>query len=196
MRTSPQPRGDLVRLPRAGAPPLVKLAVALLIVAAALLDRAGLFLARAPDDLARYDGTTATVTAVIDGDTIDLDRSDPRGDLPATRVRVWGMDAPPRDTAPLGAEAASRVRSLVMGRRVTLALEPHRTRERYGRLLAHVFLPDGTSLAERLLEEGLARADDRWPHARLDDHARAEGRARRREVGLWARPPAPPDGAP
>jgi endonuclease YncB( thermonuclease family) len=65
-------------------------------------------------------------------------------------------------------------------------LEAHRTRGSYGRLLAYVELPEGGDLGAALLQAGLARADDRWPHARLDWYDRIERRARHEGVGIWS----------
>jgi endonuclease YncB( thermonuclease family) len=71
-----------------------------------------------------------------------------------------------------------------------LYLDPQRVRDAYVRVLAHVELLDGRSLNEALLEEGLARADDRWAHTRLTRYAQLELAARRAGAGVWTKPPA------
>ncbi len=68
-------------------------------------------------------------------------------------------------------------------------LEAHRLRGRYGRLLAYIVLPDGTVLNERLLSEGLAQADDRWPHRDMDRYRQLEDQAKREKRGLWFESP-------
>jgi micrococcal nuclease len=112
-------------------------------------------------------------------------------DRPTTRVRLWGVDCPEhgRDgqpDEPLADEATTLARALAQEEMVTLWLEPHRTRGHYGRVLAHVELPEGRMLNEALLEEGLARAEERWPHGRLTRYAQVEQSARRRGVGRWS----------
>lgn len=162
-----------------------------LLVAVFLADRWGL-LVYGGADAARYDGRTFNVVAVIDGDTLDLDAPD--GRHATTRVRLWGINTPERARdgrpAQAGADAATeRANALAYGQAVTVRLEPHRLRGKYGRLLAYVVLPDGTVLNERLLSEGLARADDRWPHRDMDRYAQLEDQAQREGRGLWFKPP-------
>ena len=76
----------------------------------------------------------------------------------------------------------------MQGGRVRLALEPaQKTRDKYGRLLAYVYLDaSGAMLNERLLETGHAYADRRFPHVFKDRFRDLERRAQRAGVGLWA----------
>lgn len=166
----------------------VTIVLALLIV----LDRQGWLLV-SRDDLAAYHGQSFRVVRVIDGDTLDV--AAPDGASPTTRVRLWGVDTPEVAKPELGvaaepgAEAATQFTTqLARDAVVTLELEPHRLRGRYGRLLAYVRLPDGTMLNEQLLLAGLARADDRWPHQFAERFAMLELQARRERVGLWTAP--------
>ncbi|MEM9019373.1 MAG: thermonuclease family protein [Planctomycetota bacterium] len=147
--------------------------------------------AAAGDDWRRYHGQSYRVVRVIDGDTFDLAVPD-RGEQ-ITRVRLWGVDTPElakpdgREAEPYAIEAAARTRTLTEGRAITLYLEPHRHRGRFGRLLAHAELPDGTLLNKRLIEEGLSKADHRWSHGKIEPYQAAEDRARAAGVGLWSR---------
>ncbi|MEM7626375.1 MAG: thermonuclease family protein [Planctomycetota bacterium] len=155
-----------------------------------LADRAGWGFYQGPD-LSRYDGKTFRVAGVIDGDTLELAIKD--GERPTTRVRLWGIDAPEvardgRPSEPFADDATDRAQTLAYGTTVKLSLEPHRLRGRYGRLLAYVTLPDGTVLNERLLAEGLARAEDRWPHRAAGRYAQLEAQARHEGRGLWLSP--------
>ena len=84
----------------------------------------------------------------------------------------------------------SELRTLADGREVVLYLESHRPRGTFGRILAHVELPDGSSLNEALLAAGLARVDERWPHALLGRYAQLERGARREGVGIWQTGPS------
>ncbi len=166
-------------------------ALSVLIVA----DRQGWLLVRRPDDLANYQGLRARVVSVVDGDTLEIDVRDALNERPTTQVRLWGLDCPEparfeRPAEPGAEEARAFAQALALDQVVTLSLESHRPRGTLGRILAHVELPDGSSLNEELLAAGVARIDDRWPHSRLTRYAQAERAARRQEIGLWA----PPEG--
>ena len=87
-----------------------------------------------------------------DGDTIVLTNG--------WRVRYIGINAPEIDhenqkAQPYGYEARSFNRKLVSYRKFGLEFDQERY-DRYGRLLAYVFLSDGSFLNERMLENGLA----------------------------------------
>lgn len=95
----------------------------------------------------------AGVSAVVDGDTLRL----ANGRL----VRFIGINTPElgRDGRPHEAyaiEARDALAALIGdARQVTLRYGQER-QDRYGRLLAHVYLPDGRSLEAELLQAGLA----------------------------------------
>jgi endonuclease YncB( thermonuclease family) len=66
-------------------------------------------------------------------------------------------------------------------------LSPDKTRGKYGRLLAYVYLERGGRMFnEMLLEEGYAYADLRFRHHYYRQFKNVEKRARRAERGLWA----------
>lgn len=145
-------------------------------------------------DLSRFDGGQFRVAHVVDGDTLDLDAPD--GVRPRTRVCLWGVNTPEiahagndQPAQPYGEEARQHTIRLAAGSSVRLTLEPHRLRDRYGRLLALVELSDGTWLNERLLAEGLARVDARWTHRRLDRFEQLAQQARHERRGLWGAAP-------
>lgn len=166
---------------------IVLAAIGLLILA----DQQGWLLVRRVDDFAHYHGTEASVSRVIDGDTIEVELADALNDRPVTRIRLWGIDCPERATSgepaePLSDDAAALARQAVQDNIVRLWLEPSRPRGSFGRVLAHVELMDGRSLNELLLEAGLAWTDERWPHGRLIRYKQVETRARKRAVGVWA----------
>ena len=147
----------------------------------------------AGDDWRRYHGQTYTVVRVVDGDTLILNVPD--GAEATTRVRLWGVDTPEkagpngsRPAEPFADQATAFTRDLVDGQPVTITLEPHRLRGKYGRLLVYVELQDGSSLNQRLIEAGLSQADNRWSYARQDAFTRAQERARNAGRGMWADP--------
>lgn len=144
----------------------------------------------ATDDHSRYHDRSFRVAYVIDGDTLDIEVSD--GEEATTRVRLLGVDA-----AELGRvsgtdmyfarQAASFAREMLADRDVHIVLPEERTRGKYGRLLAYVFLERGGVLFnEVLVEEGYAYADLRFEHHYMDRFKAAEKRARRARAGLWA----------
>lgn len=167
------------------------LVVGVVLIALIIADRSGWLLVPKIDDMTAYHGASAEVLRVIDGDTIEIELPDARHDRPVTRIRFWGVDCPEtaksdRSAEPYANEAAELTRSLAADQTVTLSLESHRTRGLFGRVLAHVELPDGTSLNEALLSAGLAVADDRWSHSRLGRYAQLERAAKRQRLGIWS----------
>jgi len=138
---------------------------------------------------------TGTITWVYDADTFDV--------APHGKVRLLGIDAPEktasdrdRNFTRLGI-APKRLRPIhgaglawclhnAKGSRVTLTFDDTR-RDRHGRLLAYVHLPDGRLLNRVLLEEGLVIVYRRFPLALKQDFLAAEAEAKVRGLGLWAR---------
>ena len=139
-------------------------------------------------DFEKYHGKTFTVANVVDGDTIDIDVPD--GKHQTTRIRLWGIDTPEskhpqKGVCYFGPEAAEFTTTTVLGKQVTVYLEKHRTRGKYGRLLAYVQLPDRRFLNEVLLSEGFAYADLRFRHSFYQNYKQLEASARSRNKGLW-----------
>jgi endonuclease YncB( thermonuclease family) len=124
-----------------------------------------------------------TVAFVYDGDTVRLEDG--------RKIRLAGINAPEvarRDKAgePLADEARAHLSQLLdSSRHVRVRYEQER-RDRYGRLLAHLYLPDGSSIEERLLGEGLAQQlvvpPNRWQSS---CYQRIEQRARQQRRGVW-----------
>lgn len=130
-----------------------------------------------------------TSRLVIDGDTLEL--ADGR------RVRLLGIDTPEigrrgEPSEPYARAAKKRLQALVRepGLRMYVGEEP---RDRYGRLLAHLFSGNGRNIEAQLLEEGLGFALVVPPNDRLVEcHGLAETRARVAERGVWSRSPVVP----
>ncbi len=126
-----------------------------------------------------------TVRQVLDGDSVVL--------AGQRQVRLIGINAPEfgkdgQPDEPLAAAARDRLRGLAEGKAVRLVLEDEQ-RDRYGRWLAHLVLPDDTSVEEVLLREGLAAAVAIPPNiAQLARHQAAEEQARKARRGLWGHP--------
>ncbi len=137
----------------------------------------------------RYHEKTFAVTRVVDGDTLDIEAPDQR--KPATRIRLWGVDTPevagsPRGDMHWGSQASQFAKETLTGRQVRLSLLD-RTRDRYGRLLAYVYLADtGEMFNEMLVTKGHAYADVRFDHPQLSEFVQQESAARAARKGLWA----------
>lgn len=138
-----------------------------------------------------YHNKTFMVNRVVDGDTLHVDHPD--GDKKTTTIRFWGIDTPEinhgfddKPDQPFGLEAKAVAQALAEGKRVTLLLEAHDQRGKYGRLLAYVMLPDGRSLNEILIERGLAKADQRFEHHLMNKYVSLESKAKREHLGMWA----------
>jgi endonuclease YncB( thermonuclease family) len=130
-------------------------------------------------------GETSTVRHVLDGDSFIL--TDGR------EVRLIGVNAPElgkdgRPGQPLAQQARNRLSGLIKGRTLTLS-HGHERHDHYGRWLVHARLPDGASVEEILLREGLAWAIAIPPNVdRLDSLLKAETEARTAGHGVWGEP--------
>ena len=58
-------------------------------------------------------------------------------------------------------------------------------RDRYGRLLRYVYLPDGTLLNALIVSEGYGFAYTKYPFRRMKEFRRLERTARAEGNGLW-----------
>lgn len=156
----------------------------------------------------------ATVTRVIDGDTVVLESGE--------RVRLLGIDAPERGEAGAAAATAqlwallqeaqrhARVRSPDLARghsgegvrdgtpragelRAPLWLRIEgRRRDRYRRLLAYLIRADGACLNAALVRRGVVRVLRRYPFQGMEEFLRLEGAAQAERVGLWRDGEQPP----
>lgn len=124
------------------------------------------------------------VVHVVDGDTIDVSLDSGR----RTRVRLIGVDTPERGQC-FFTRATNTTERLADLKRVMLRGDATQaTHDRYGRLLAYVWLPGGHDLGLQLLRQGVARVYvyDR-PFERLAVYSRAEHSAKTRPNSLWKR---------
>jgi len=134
-----------------------------------------------------------TVTWIYDGDTVEI------SDI--GRVRLLGIDSPewkegPRDASYRKLGALGDLRSIhdqarqfnisnAKGRLVTLEVEKEQ-RDRYNRLLAYVYLPDGRLLNQILIERGLAVVYRRFAFGLKPEFLAAEEKARQQKIGIWS----------
>jgi micrococcal nuclease len=122
------------------------------------------------------------VVGVTDGDTLTVLRNGR-----AERIRLRGIDAPEQGQA-FGQRAKQFASALAFDKTVTVLV---RERDRRGRTIADVMLPDGRQLGRELVRAGYA-----WWYRRYStdpDLAALESAARASRAGLWsdAHPVAP-----
>jgi len=136
------------------------------------------------------------VTRIVDGDTLDVRLDSGKSD----RVRLIGIDAAERGAC-FSSQATERARQLALSKPVVLRGDRTQdTRDRYGRLLAYVWLPGGRDLGYQLVAGGFAKVYVySSPFQRLPAYQTAESGAKSSAAGRWKacgtiRPvvPAPP----
>lgn len=125
------------------------------------------------------------ITDVIDGDTIVVAVGGQR-----ETIRLLGIDTPEsvdpnRPVQCFGAEAADRLTAIVAAGGAVRLERDVEARDRYGRLLAYLFI-DEVMVNETLLAEGLGELSIYEPNTAYRSRlAAAETRARTSVVGLW-----------
>lgn len=144
-------------------------------------------------------GRRATVTRVVDGDTVEVELADGT----VEKVRLIGVDTPEvfsentpeeygvPDTqagkdclARYGERASTFAAEQLQGERVRLVPDANLDRRGYyGRLLAYVYV-DGVSFNYRLIEEGHARVFES-DFTERERYERAQAAAREADRGLW-----------
>jgi len=117
---------------------------------------------------------TGKVVRVLDGDTIEV-----LVDKKPVRVRLAEIDCPEKDQ-PFGQVAKKYVLKIAAQEIVTVE---SKTKDRYGRTIGEVFLPNGDSLNRLLIREGYA-----WHYKKYskdESLAELENQARKNKAGLW-----------
>jgi micrococcal nuclease len=125
-----------------------------------------------------------TVVRVVDGDTIYVQLADRVEKIRYLGVNTPEIHHPVRGEEPGGREAADVNRRIVDGRRVRLELDV-RTRDRYGRLLAYVWVGEIMVNAE-LVRRGYAQVMTVPPNVKYQDlFVKLQREARDAGRGLW-----------
>lgn len=126
------------------------------------------------------------VTDFYDGDTIGVDMNGAK-----EKVRFIGVDTPethdPRKPVQcFGEVAAAFTKSLIGKNDVRLEADPLDTnRDRYGRLLRYVYLPDGRLVNGELIKQGYAFAYVGFPFSKMEEFRSYQQHARDNNLGLW-----------
>jgi micrococcal nuclease len=121
------------------------------------------------------------VKRVIDGDTLLL--------INGERVRLIGVDTPEtkhpqKPVEYFGREAYLFTKEMVDGKEARFEFDRQK-RDRYGRLLAYVYLLDGTFLNAEIIKQGYGFAYTRFPFKYMEEFRRYEREARENRKGLW-----------
>lgn len=132
---------------------------------------------------ARAEDFTGKVVAISDGDTITVLRGETQ-----EKVRLEGIDCPEKGQA-FGDKAKKFTGDLAFGKEARVAFK---TRDRYGRIVGEVTLPDGKCLNRELVSAGMAM----WYRAYSKDREleKLELDAKQARRGIWSEkaPPTPP----
>jgi len=142
-----------------------------------------------------YDYSNILVTRVVDGDTLVLENNE--------RVRLIGIDTPEmhessklnRDAQrsgqdvsaikQMGRQSYEFTKNLVEGQRVRLEFDVERF-DKYKRILAYVYLLDGTFVNAKIVEDGYASIMTYPPNVRYADlFLKLSKEARQNQRGLW-----------
>ena len=120
---------------------------------------------------------------VIDGDTIVLSNGE--------KVRLIGVDTPEtkhsqKPVEYYGKEATAFTKRMVGGKVVKLKYDVQR-RDEYDRLLAYVYLMNGTFLNAEIIKQGYGHAYTRFPFKYMEEFKQYEKEARENKRGLWTK---------
>ncbi len=131
----------------------------------------------------RYD-MEATVVRVVDGDSVTL--------AGKRKVRLIGINAPelaryPEKAEPYALVAKQYLKTQLAANKKVYLKFGQQQKDRYGRLLAHLFLGDGRNLNAMLVRKGLASAIVVPPNtALMDCYFRLEQQARKKAKYIWS----------
>lgn len=128
------------------------------------------------------------VARVIDGDTLEC--------VSGERVRLTLIDSPEMSQGPLGTLARQALLELAPpGTDLRVELDVAE-RDRYRRVLAYLYLPDGTMVNEAMVRRGYATTMVVPPNVRYVERIRRAAQLARDEgVGLWSAEPAETEAA-
>jgi endonuclease YncB( thermonuclease family) len=126
-------------------------------------------------------GPVFQVVRVIDGDTLLLSTGE--------RVRLIGVDTPElyhplKPVQYFAKEASQFTRKMAEGKRVRLEYDWRRL-DRYNRLLAYVYLEDGTFLNAEIIRQGYGFAYTKYHFKYREEFRQYEREARENKRGLW-----------
>lgn len=121
------------------------------------------------------------VIQVLDGDTIILENGE--------RVRLIGVDTtekshPLKPVEYFSEEATQFTKQLLEGKEVRLEYDKEK-RGKYGRLLAYIYLMDGTLVNAEIIKQGYGFAYTKYPFKFIDSFVSLEKEAENKKRGYW-----------
>lgn len=128
----------------------------------------------------------ATVTRVVDGDTIKIDLNGEKETVRLLLVDTPETKHPNLPEQPYGKEASAFAVEKLEGKEIEIEFDGPK-RDQYDRLLAYIWI-EGTNFNQLLLEEGLARFAYVYdpPYTHQDKMKQAEKRALQAGIGIWS----------
>lgn len=128
------------------------------------------------------------VLRVVDGDTIDVNINGTK-----ERVRLIGINTPEtvdpkRSVQCYGPEASKHMHELLAGKSVSLEQDPLAgDRDKYGRLLRHVFF-DGQDINAEEIKDGYAfeYTYQHKPYTHQAEYKKLQDEAKQNQRGLWS----------
>lgn len=134
------------------------------------------------------ENTWYKVSKITDGDTFYVTTSSSE----KYKIRLIGIDAPETRNVGVkvrkeyfGTEAKIFVTQLLKNKKVKLTFDVQKT-DRYGRVLAYVYLENGVFLNQYLVENGFAVVATFPPNVKfVEVFTKAEKSARNKKLGLW-----------
>jgi micrococcal nuclease len=121
------------------------------------------------------------VSRVIDGDTVILENGE--------RVRLIGVDTtekshPLKLVEYFSNESTQFTKQLLEGKEVRLEHDKEK-RGKYGRLLAYIYLMDGTFVNAEIIKQGYGFAYTKYPFKFIDNFVSLEKEAENNKRGYW-----------
>ena len=134
------------------------------------------------------ENTWYKVSKITDGDTFYVTTSSSE----KYKIRLIGIDAPETRNVGVnvrkeyfGTEAKIFVTQLLKNKKVKLIFDVQKT-DRYGRVLAYVYLENGIFLNQYLVEKGYAVVSTFPPNVKfVEKFTQAERNARKLKLGMW-----------
>ena len=127
------------------------------------------------------------VISVIDGDTFKINYKGKE-----TKVRLIGIDTPESVSSNkeknnnYGKEASKYTKDRLEGKMISIEFDVQET-DKYGRLLAYVYLEDGKMYNKELLEKGYAQVATYPPNVKyVKEFKEIQKQAKENNVGFWA----------
>ncbi|UAK17600.1 thermonuclease family protein [Sporolactobacillus terrae] len=133
---------------------------------------------------------TATVTKEVDGDTLHVNFKGKDETIRMLLIDTPETHKPGTPVQPFGIKASAfAVGQMPVGTKIKLEIgKKGYERDKYGRLLAFIYLPNGQLYNEKIVRKGLARVAYIYPPntQHLDKLNAAQNYAKNNKLGIWS----------